>query len=398
MADIAGSRMERMYFHRFREIGEEALGIRHVHSGLFWRQIVPQYCSEVPSVKHAYVAFAAAYMHFHVGGQRPDTGAAPSEAERFVLQQYAAAMEQIGRDCGNLPIRRRYGITMMCCVAFFCIEVMRGDLRQALVHLANGTRMMADLPEDVADILHNPAKWSQGLDTSHMRVAYMLKLLTRWEVSVGHLAADFQPLLTMQAYAARQHEQVAVRARSVEELQDVVDVFCQDVNAFAYMARGSGAEGIYWHDPAHRLQYWALKQRGDRIGGLFAEHEVVHGGRYARGSREHRATNVSLLRHRVSALKLDLLPFDAAAVLSPAAEAERIQELVVIAEGIQASDGSSLADDVSDVDVGVVPTLHVAARHCRDPWTRERLLELIRQWPRRESLWDGPVMREVLVY
>ncbi|OAQ97218.1 hypothetical protein LLEC1_04784 [Akanthomyces lecanii] len=354
IADISGTRTERMYFHHFRDIGEEALGIRHMHSGLFWRQIVPQYCAEVPSVKHAYIAFAAAYMHFHVGtAQRPNSGAAPTEAERFIIEQYSTAMERISHDCGRLPLRRRYGITMMCCVAFFCVEMLRGNLEQALVHLTNGTRMMADLPEDVADILHNPAKWSQGLDTSHVRVAYMVKLLTRWEVSVGHVAADFEPRLTTQAYASRQHEDVAVKARSVEELQDVVDDFCQDVNAFTWMVwRGSSYESTYWSDPVHRLQYWTLKQRGDNIGVLFSNHYVVHGGGYSRGSREYLAMNVSLLRHR---------------------------------------------DNVSHVDVGVVPTLHVAAKYCRDLVTKERLLSLIRQWPRKESVWDGPVMREVML-
>lgn len=401
MADIAGTRTERLYFHRFRDIGEEALGIRHVHSGLFWRQIVPQYCREVPSVKHAYIAFAAAYTHFHVEDQRPNAHGCtrPCEAEQFVLEQYSKSMGQLSRDCGRLPLRRRYGITMTCCVAFFCIELLRGDLRQALVHLAHGSRMMADLPDDVADILHNPAKWSQGLDTSHVRVAYMVKLLTRWEVSVGHLAADFQPRLAAQEYASRQHEQVAIKARSVEELQDVVDDFCQDVNAFAWMARrtpsvSGGSENLYWSDPAHRLQYWALKQRGDNIARLFTEHPVIYGGNYHRGSREHLALRVGLLRHRVSALTLDLLPFDAAEVLSPLAEAERIRELVAIAESIQAGDDETAVDGhVSHVDVGVVPTLHGAAKHCRDPVTKEKLLSLIRRWPRKESLWDGPAMR-----
>lgn len=405
MADISGTRTERMYFHRFRDIGEEALGIRHMHSGLFWRQIVPQYCAEVPSVKHAYIAFAAAYMHFHVtAAERPGAGASPTEAECFIIEQYSMAMERISHDCGTLPLRRRYGITMMCCVAFFCIEVLRGDLRQALVHLANGTRMMAELPEDVADILHNPAKWSQGLDTSHVRVAYMVKLLTRWEVPVGHLAADFQPRLTMQAYESRQHEQVAVKARSVEELQDVVDDFCQDVNAFEWTARrdGSGSssssnENMYWSDPAHQLRYWVLKQRGDNIDVLFSDHYVGQGGSHSRGSREYLVMNASLLRHRVSALTLDLLPCDGAELPSRLAGEERVQELLIIAEKIHAAEGDMADENVSHVDVGVVPTLHIAAKHCRDLVTKERLLSLIRRWPRKESLWDGPVMRQVLI-
>lgn len=126
---------------------------------------------------------------------------------------------------------------MMCCVAFFCIEVLRVEWEQGLAHLTNGLRMMSDLPEDVEDILQNPTKWSQGLDTSYVRVSYMLKLLTKWEVSVGYMSADFQPFLTTKAFQSRQLDlHVAGAARSVEELQDIVDDFCQDVNAFAYLA------------------------------------------------------------------------------------------------------------------------------------------------------------------
>lgn len=394
--------MERLYFHRFKDIGEEALGIRHVHNGLFWKQIVPQYCHEVPSVKHAYIAFSAAYLNFHVSGKRPDPSSPPTEAESFVINQYKLALKNIAADCDGLPLRRRYGITMMCCVAFFCIEVLRGEWEQGLAHLANGLRMMSDLPEDVADILHNPAKWSQGLDTSYMRVAYMIKLLTRWEVSVSYLAADFQPFLTTKAFQSRQLDlHIPGTARSVEELQDIVDDFCQDANAFAYLARHGDGGHEYWVDPTHRLQYWALKQRSDNIAPLFREHREMHGN-YQPGSREDIALNISLLNHRASSLTLDLLPFSGECdILSLAAEEDRAAELVRVAETIHDAHQHFVEANNStriSLDSGVVPTLHVAARLCSNESIRDRLCGLIREWPGKESVWDGPVLRGMQVY
>lgn len=441
MADIPGTSTERMHFHRFRVIGEEALGIRHVHSGLFWRQIVPQYCAEVPAVRHAYISLSAAHLHFHVAGNKPTTTDAAgwcsrsvmSKEERFILQQYNLALENMGRDCNSsggggggggggtkLPLRRRYGITMMCCVAFFCMEMLRGHVRAALAHLRHGIRMMAEMPEDVADILHNPAKWSRGLDTSHVRVAYMMSLLRRWEVAVGHLVDGFEPVLAAQAYETRrvmmqqQQQGLAISARSVEEVQDAVEDFCQDVKALVWLARSSttnsshhhhqhhrhGDGDLYWRDPMNRLQYWVLKQRCDRIGELFAAHQDGGGCSYRRGTREYRSIQVGLLRYRVDALALDLLPFEGAQVLSPYAEAERIQELVAVAEKIRAVHSSSCSDaaaaeEASHADVGVIPTLHAIVKHCRDAATRKRVLFLIHQWPTSGSFWDGPVMRAV---
>lgn len=398
-ADIPGNHTERLYFHRFRQIAEEALGIRHVHNGLFWKQIVPQYCHEVTAVKHAYIAVGAAYSHFHQAGRKPDPNAPPTEAERFVIRQYSRAMESIPLESKGLPVKRQYGITMMCCAAFFCIEMLRGEWDQALKHLANGVRMMADLPDDVADILHNPAKWSQGMDTSYVRVSYMIQLLTRWEVSIGHMVSDFQPLLTLQAYQARQLEQsVSGNARSVEELQDIVDNFCQDVNAFSWQTRHHRGDDLYWSDAGHKLQYWALKQRSDGISALLQNHKDLHNG-YTSGTTEHTSYHVSLLNHRVATLTMDSAPLNRTFGEEPSVDdMQRIEELVNIAVMIQ--EGQAAGDATAarfSVDVGVVPTLHVAARHCTNVATRNKIAALIREWPRKESFWDGPVMRELVM-
>ena len=75
---------------------------------------------------------------------------------------------------------------------------------------------------------------------------------------------------------------------------------------------------------------------------------------------------------------------------------QRIEELVNI--GVVIQEGQAAGDATAarfSVDVGVAPTLHVAARHCTDLATRKKIAALIREWPRKERFWDGPVMREL---
>lgn len=48
------------------------------------------------------------------------------------------------------------------------------------------------------------------------------------------------------------------------------------------------------------------------------------------------------------------------------------------------------------LDVGIVAPVHFVARSCRGAHTRERALELLRGWERRENFWDGPEVGALL--
>lgn len=396
-ADIPGDRTERLYFHKFRQFGETALGIRHVHTGRFWTEVVPQYCHEVEAVRHAYIAVGAAYVHFHVAGNSADKTSAPSDIEQFILKQYSLAMKSIPDSNAGLPVKRQYGIVMMCCAAFFCVEILRGEFDSAFAHLSNGLRLMADLPAEVADILHNPAKWSQGMDTSYLRVAYMIQLLTRWELTAGYLSPGFQPRLTIQEYRKRELDQaVQGVAKSVEELQDIVDCFCQDANAFAWQTKAYTHNSDPAIDPNHKLQYWALQRRSENIAEMLNLHRDLHHGCHTE-TREHVAYRSCLLNQRVAAWTLESSVFASEIMTN---EPQRIAELVEIAESVRDAhkeEADGVGGSSFGVDVGVVPMLYIARRHCQEDKTREKLSELIREWPRKESLWDGPALRKLVM-
>lgn len=393
--------MERFYFNCFRNIAGEAVGIRHKHNNLFWKEVVPQYCHEVDCMKHAFIAFGAAYHNYQVTGARPDPRSPPNETERFIIKQYTLAMKGLSEHGPHVPVRRKYGITLISCVAFFCIEMLRNDWDAALIHLSNGLQLMASLPDEVADILNNPEKWSQGEDTSYARVSYMLRLLSRWEVSMRLITGDFRPRLTLRMYESRKLDSEAgCDFTSLEDMFEAVDSFCQDVSAFAWLTRDHRGDKKFWSHARPKLQHLALQERAK----LIRNH--IHLTCDSFNSPELAPQDlvffhVSQLRFKGASLVLRLLPHPAVAD-GPLEDDEvfQFEDFLATArttrELVVAHPRSGQACKVSNVDLGVVPALYVTGSTCRDSIMRRKILGLVMDWPQRENLWDGPALRQML--
>ena len=402
--DVSASETERFYFHSFRQLAGEAVGIRHKHNTLFWKKIVPQYCNEVDAVKHAVIALGAAYHNYQNSDARPDRSAPPSQTERFIIKQYSLAVRGLTHGLDDFTIYRRYGCMLISCVTFFCIEVLRNDWEAALTHLSNGLQLMSksNLPPEVVDILNNPAKWSQGNDTTYARVEYMIRLLSRWEVSTRLISGDFRPRLTLSIYETRKLESPPMNdLLSVEGLCEAVEGFCHDVNALGWLTRDHRGDSNFWVQQRPNVQRAVLQDRGHRIRDALVEY---------RGStaclnlapQDMVFLSVGILRHRGASIVLDLLP--AAEIAEeggvPSDEIARFEEFLATCINVRdvLSAYAAVKDKLrsSNVDLGVVPSIYVVGSVCRDASLRAKILGLAMDWPHRENLWDGPALRQML--
>lgn len=401
LADISGTEIERFYFHCFRNIAGEAVGIRHKYNTMFWKETVPQYCYEVESMKHAFIAFGAAYHNFQTTGERVDPTAPPRKTERFIIQQYSLAMKGLAQDTQQVSVRRRYGITLISCIAFFCIEMLRNDWQAALTHLSNGLQLMANLPEEVSDILNNPEKWSQGSDTSHARVMYILRLLSRWEVAMRLITGDFRPRLTLRTYEARKLDTSAGSDfSSLEGVYEAVDSYCQDASAFAWLTRDHRGDTQFWAQHRPRLQHSVLAERSRLIGNGIYHYQ-------SRDDMEGLTTqdliffHASMLRHQGATLILKMLPLPEIAnepleIDETTQFEEFIRTAITLRDFLVCASTEKPAGDNSNVDLAVVPTLYVTGSSCRDETLRKTILGLALEWPQRENFWDGPALRQML--
>lgn len=402
VADIPGDNTERLYFHQFRRIAKEVMGIRHDYNGLFWGYVIPQYSHEVEAVKHGCIALSSAHHHFRIMGARPDVSAPPGEVERFVIKHYNLSMTKMNEIVQRVGIQKRYGITMICCIIFFYIEILRGGWPTALTHLANGLRLMSNLPDEVAQFLKHPWKWGKGKESSHSRALYMIRLLCRWEMSAGFLATGMRPSMSIQSYESRKLDCVVpADVISIKQLQDGVDDFLQDVNAFAWQSRQK-SDDKSWDCSDTRLQYGVLQQRAHNISALFENCREGKHSKEAGGDKipEYLAFQASLLHHRGASLVLDHMGqcWNTHHSLQ-AIEISRFGEIVSIASSIRTSLLRSMRPGIMpwfNFDLGVVPTLYIVTNCCNDVVQKAKLLQMMMDWPWKENLWDGPALRQLL--
>ncbi|OAA47566.1 Zn(2)-C6 fungal-type DNA-binding domain protein [Metarhizium rileyi] len=401
LADIMGTDMERFYFHCFRAVAGEAVGIRHKYNSMFWKETVPQHCYEVESIKHAFIAFGAAYHNFQTTGERADPTAPPSRTERFIIQQYSLAMRGLAQDTQQVSVRRRYGMTLISCIAFFCIEMLRNDWRAALTHLSNGLHLMANLPEEVSDILNNPEKWSRGPKNQHARVLYMLRLLSRWEVAMRLVTGDFQPRLTLRIYESRKLDASAgTKFASVEDIYEAVDSYCQDASAFTWLTRDHHGDTQFWAQHRPKLQRSVLMERSR----LISNNICIYQNNFDMEHLEFQDVvffNASRLRHKGATLILEMLPLPEKA--NEPLELDELRQFedfirtaIQLRDIITSSATRRPVGDNANVDLAVVPTLYVTGSNCREEGLRKKILGLAMEWPRRENLWDGPALRHML--
>lgn len=404
VTNFSGDMVESQYIQQFLPLAEDLVGITHIHNTFFWGHVVPEYCFTSKAVRHAMVALSSAYHDFKLAGSNMTIFGPPSNTERYIIRQYNLSLNRMAEELNGLPMRKRYGIIMICCVSFFYIEILRRNWPTAMMHLANGIRLMSNLPDAVQDVFRHPEIFSHDRDNSHARATYMTKLLRRWEGSAAFIRINSPPSLSLQAYETRKSNVGGVKEfTSLEKLQEHVDDLFQDINAFSWMCRQYKGDDGTWDYAAARFQFDILHQRCYHIRELLKKAKKLYGNMEdASNPRDFLKFMGCLLRHRGASIALDFTPLPQMAFTPPDEEEDKFLEVASIAETINQALRVSLASEASgsspwfNVDFGVVTTLYIAASNCHSVSMSEKLFEMMINWPWREDLWDGPELRRQL--
>lgn len=402
VTNFSGDTVESQYISQFLPLAEDLVGITHVHNTFFWGHVVPEYCFTSKAVRHAMVALSSAYHDFRLAGSGTTVIGPPTNSERYIIRQYNLSLNRMAEELNGLPMRKRYGIIMICCVSFFYIEILRGNWPTAMMHLANGIRLMSNLPDEVEDVFRHPEIFSHDHDNSHARATYMTKLLRRWEGSAAFMRTNSPPSLSLQAYETRKSNAAGPKQfTSLEKLQEVVDDFFQDVNAFTWMCRQYNGDDTAWDHEAARFQFDVLHQRCYHIRELLKKANSMYGDmERAPNPRDFLKYMGCLLKHRGASIGLNFMPLPQGLAYTPPDEEEsQFREVASIAEMIKDGLRATLVPGQSpwfNVDFGVVTTLYIAASNCYTVSMSEKLFDMMKSWPWREDLWDGPQLRRQL--
>ncbi|RYP05301.1 hypothetical protein DL764_003899 [Monosporascus ibericus] len=155
-ADVVGTHAERWYFHRFCSAAARGFALHTTNLGSFWSVLVPQVAHHDVAVKHAVVALGSA---FHMHDRRLEKGDA-QRLEVFVVTQYNEAIRSLRRHMASAS-SEDMEITLVCCLMFAFLEIIRSNSEAALVHFAHGRRILDTLPVSVCSYLRAPPSYGE---------------------------------------------------------------------------------------------------------------------------------------------------------------------------------------------------------------------------------------------
>ncbi|KAL4907650.1 hypothetical protein BDW74DRAFT_111502 [Aspergillus multicolor] len=124
----------------------------HAFSGFYdsklWSYLIPQFGEHEPSVRHAMTAIGAIHerLELSAGEETGDAVArregSSAPTERFVLEEYNKSIQALVK---SLSAQTRGGdidLTLTACCLFICLEMLRGNRKEALDHIESGLRII----------------------------------------------------------------------------------------------------------------------------------------------------------------------------------------------------------------------------------------------------------------
>lgn len=374
--DLSGTEPERSYFHDFRHAAEAGLSQHVVHQTPFWTYTVPHLTLHSPAVRHATLALGAALRTYHLGA------AAPPEAEVFTLDRYGTAMTLL-----RAADREEQGVTattLVCCLVFVVVEALRGNWDDALRHLRAGLAIIdSAVPSAELRALAEPRGVVTGLGLAG-ELDYVVRTFAALETSACLFRKDFQPAIALKVLGA---ETAAGEFRDMAEAHRAVAHFRREVCATAW-AWGTGGEAGWGEIEARAVQLEGRLRR-------FRDGNALEGA--AGVSLGMDVLHFCCTRQLARRLAAQHLPRPG----SPGSpgDDEAHEEIFRLAESVRRGIAALAPDDYGRrfmLDAGIVAPVHFAAQSCRGARARERALEMLRGWERRENFWDGPEVGALL--
>ena len=400
--EIEGTETERLFFHRFRRAAELGLNV-HVATAWpsrFWNATLPRLCHHDTPTRHAAIALGATFQLYRLPPESRSR-----ELEIFSLQQYTKAMSEL-KYLDARSDADRVVTTLICCLAFFVIESLRGNTRVALTHLAGGNSIIGTFPPEKIAFLNNPKMkvTNEGEAISEFDMEYLLMQFDSLSMSGGMVVEDFDLTMTNRLYGARKLD--PTMPDSLDTLRDVhISVMgqCRDVFSFAWEIK-SHQRGVRpfdvepWSQPFLYAQYKVLMKRGAKLKRLLLEFEK-RPDFPKHATPEYYSFYTDRLHFACQDLTSSIMPElpDIRPTPDTMQKFQDIMSLIlVVRQGISLADVQEQNGRLFTLDGGIMQPLYLIACCCPDRALRRRALHLLRTWPRQEHLWDFSTVKKLI--
>ncbi|KAL4875740.1 hypothetical protein BJY04DRAFT_232213 [Aspergillus karnatakaensis] len=339
-----------------------------------WQEMVLRASQVEPAVFHAVVAFSAVHADYEMssatGLARPD-----NLWQQFATDQCGRAYQRLSlRSASHDPLLR--DVTLVCCVLFMMVDMMRGQPGTALVHLQHGLQ-----------ILHESR--NQAISAASAAFHSML----------GQCLSDAFVSLDVQSIYLGIGDSTPTVAPSSPALDDFTfdnlrearqrfDLLMGDIIRFHSYTSSLSLDYITTHYLSLSNLQFTLTSRLNRFNN--ALNTFRRGSLPALSAKGQRSLHTIQLHQMMLSILLDkclLLQLDDILGFHSAT----FEQMITLAETLI----SSFTDRPSVcLDMGVILPLSFIQSHCREPSIQQRANYALREWPHREGPWDSSFFAE----
>ena len=375
----------------------------------FWRRFEPDMSIEDEAVRHAVAALSSARQRHRaaVAGGPGLPGLGMHDLDVLTMQQYDLAVSCLARrpwDPSSASLRS----TLVCCLAFVCLEVLRGDRAAAVTHLANGLRILESVEDrglslvwgDSGDVYQPDPPRPEDEDD----IRDLLWLFARLEVGAVLFAGGVRPILSLRVLEQQRRLGSYSGVENFDSLAAAHAEVCNHVRmvlAWLWQTRERYGDVVFWSDHDNERQHSALKDGGQRVIRLYQQ--FVAAPRLA--NLEHLSTQADLLYFNTAELLLEsttgveTTPFgDTVPAAEPSARSERLaREMVLLASQILSLLSQMCQQDlVVSSNVDIIGPLYIAAISSEDTALQEKALVLMRRADTNDGFWAGPTLQQLV--
>ena len=388
--------------------------IRGCFPSNLWERLVLQIAHEEPSIRHAAIAVGSMHRMYKEREISTNLTTVKDPYEVFSLRQYVKAIGSLRTRLKNTGDARTREVSLITCLLFICLEMLRGQRVEALTHLQTGLRILLDSASRAGDedpdsrqlnLRHHPEALIHNLTTVFVRLDYES---TMFGVHSPYLhvipeqneskASNLIPATFFDIAEARQYLDSMSNAvfRFRAELIDKANILIPEITRHPDV----GSRILIQYATARALNLSVCPE-------LLARQRVLQSGLavWLSALSAYRSRNETLFAHEdvrammlleVQQFYLWFLMTNSQTTREMSCDSynddfERVvslatQYLIVDPSAASTFEGSS---PLFTLESGVLPSLYLVGMKCRKPSLRRRAISLIDHAACQEGMWEG---------
>ncbi|KFA50146.1 hypothetical protein S40293_10045 [Stachybotrys chartarum IBT 40293] len=407
---IDGIETERRFFYNCRRATEGGVALHVCNVSSFWSRLAPQLSHHDEAVKHALVALGAAHQLFRLTSHErsdPVIGAGSFLADRldvFVVHQYNKAIAILCRRLAE-QTDQNTTLTLVCCLAFICLESLRSNYCAAIAHLQNGLRVI-ESSVDVARVSNGSSGTNfRGGGVADTDLRDIVIQFRNIELCIHCFSSEIPMTLGSKFYRlprCRYSEIAAPRAfTSLKQCHEARIELASVIMSCDWELRHRKGHAQFWSSTEVQEELTYLRQRGLAVDKSI---KAFVAGPYApaRGTWDYYSYCMDMLHVTCVRAVVELMPFpgDQHSLISqtPRFQDDFITRMADYGAAMHGVHTSRACEPSSDflLETAIIGPMYWTYVYAMVPRVRETVLKILQETKHREGPWDASTTLKLL--